>query len=719
MTSGDGQPVLAVPAAARFSVSLDRVQAPADGIQIATATFTVSDANDAPVPGVTVTVAVSGANNIIVQPLTTDSQGHTTATLASTMAEVKHLAATVVGTSLTAYADVTFASGEGSRLRFMVIPPSTQIGLALAPAVVVAVLDANGNLATQASATVSVALHDNPSAATLSGTLSATAVAGVAVFDDLAVNTVADGYTLEASAQGLDSGISENFSITPSTPLHLVFKDLGLGLTAGALFGLEVDVEDADGHVVGGAPQITLTASAGTSIAGTTQVTAHAGVASFSGLHIDSVGTVTITASASGYASAAVQVSLTVDIAARLGLVTSLLSTDTDSLAGLVQVAIEDQFGNVVTSATGAVTVAASGPGISGSLTVNAVAGIASFSDLQFATTGSFALTFSSPNITAITSGTFSVTAGLAQEVRFLNTLADGVAGLPLAPVQVAIADAHHNIVTTAQDVVTLARAGNGGLGGTLSVQAEGGVATFADLSIAASGTAALTASSGALSIATSSSFSVSAAAAGALAFLTSTTSEVTAGLLAPLQVAVNDIHGNLVGTSSAAVTLALATNPTGTQISGTLTVNAVNGVATFANVHVNAAAAGYVFAATASQMASAQTAAFTVLPAAASHLAFLSQPSTVAILVSMAPSVKVAIEDDFGNVVSSNAAIGLSFGTHPVGALLGGVVSTNAVNGVATFTRLTVSLPGVGLQLSAATSGLTSTLSATFSAHL
>jgi uncharacterized repeat protein (TIGR03806 family) len=79
------------------------------------------------------------------------------------------------------------------------------------------------------------------------------------------------------------------------------------------------------------------------------------------------------------------------------------------------------------------------------------------------------------------------------------------------------------------------------------------------------------------------------------------------------VQVAVRDAAGNTVTSSSATVTLALGANPGGATLSGTLAVAAVNGVATFSNLSLNNAGAGYTLVATSSGLTSATSAAFNV----------------------------------------------------------------------------------------------------------
>ncbi len=104
------------------------------------------------------------------------------------------------------------------------------------------------------------------------------------------------------------------------------------------------------------------------------------------------------------------------------------------------------------------------------------------------------------------------------------------------------------------------------------------------------------------------------------------------------------------------------------------------------------------------------------VTPGAADHLVFLQQPSTVAAGSVMAPPVLVVVEDANNNVVTSDSSsVTLSLATNPGSSSLGGTVMLSAVNGIATFSDLTLNRPGNGYVLQAARGGLTTVLSSTF----
>src|SRR2546427_6587562 len=155
-----------------------------------------------------------------------------------------------------------------------------------------------------------------------------------------------------------------------------------------------------------------------------------------------------------------------------------------------VTVAIQDASGKTMTNATERVTVAlGSGGTLSGTTAVNAVNGVATFSDLSIQEARTeYTLTTSSGTLTGATSASFAIAPAAPARVAFtVQPSSTGVAQ-PITPaVQVAIQDAFANTVTNATNAVTLTLAtnpGSGTLAGTKTVNAVGGIATFSALSI-------------------------------------------------------------------------------------------------------------------------------------------------------------------------------------------------------------------------------------------
>jgi subtilase family serine protease len=164
-------------------------------------------------------------------------------------------------------------------------------------------------------------------------------------------------------------------------------------VVAGTPFGLSVSVVNANGSVAtnfSGSVTVAVASDPGGSIlGGNLSVIAQNGVATFSGLSLTRAGTgYKLAVTASG-ATAAVSSAFSVTPAAatQLAVITQPpLRVVVNSPFGLA-VAVEDRFGNVVTTYAGSVTVArASGPSSStlrGTLTIVVHQGVATFSNLS------------------------------------------------------------------------------------------------------------------------------------------------------------------------------------------------------------------------------------------------------------------------------------------------------------------------------------------------
>jgi hypothetical protein len=115
------------------------------------------------------------------------------------------------------------------------------------------------------------------------------------------------------------------------------------------------------------------------------------------------------------------------------------------------------------------------------------------------------------------------------------------------------------------------------------------------------------------------------------------------------------------------------------------------------------AGSAGYYITITAS-------ATVAVSPAAADHLVFLQPPTNTAAGQTITPPVLVAVVDEFGNILTEDNSdtVTLAISTNPSGGTLSGTLTVTVVNGVATFSDLSIDLAGDGYSLEAITSGLT-----------
>jgi len=101
---------------------------------------------------------------------------------------------------------------------------------------------------------------------------------------------------------------------------------------------------------------------------------------------------------------------------------------------------------------------------------------------------------------------------------------------------------------------------------------------------------------------------------------------------------------------------------------------------------------------------------------ASPTYLGFVQQPLTAIAGVSISP-IEVSVLDASGNVVTTDdAPVFLTIFTGPAGASIGGTLLAKAVNGVATFSNITLSDPGT-YTLAANSAGLTGVVSRAFNA--
>jgi len=108
-------------------------------------------------------------------------------------------------------------AGAAAKLAFIQQPTTTTAGQTITPAITVQIQDTNGNL-TNSTASVSIAILNNPSSGTLSGTTPVSAVSGTATFSDLSIDKGGTGYTLQALSTGLTSATSSAFTINNPAP---------------------------------------------------------------------------------------------------------------------------------------------------------------------------------------------------------------------------------------------------------------------------------------------------------------------------------------------------------------------------------------------------------------------------------------------------------------------------------------------------------------------
>ena len=366
---------------------------------------------------------------------------------------------------------------------------------------------------------------------------------------------------------------------------------------------------------------------------------------------------------------------------------------------------LRDSAGNAVAQSGVVVTAAikTGGGTLGGTTTATTNAsGVATFSGLKITgTVGDRTLEFTttSPVLTAVTSNAVSISAGAASQLVITTQPVGSASGAVLGtqPV-IEIRDANGNTVTSDSltQVSVAIQSGSGGtLGGTQTVAAVNGVATFTDLTLAGSvgvNYVLRFTSTPTLTAADSANVAVTAGTAAKLAFSVQPSNTVAGSSISPaVQVTVQDAQGNTVTGSSAPITLGIDTNPASGSLSGTATVAASSGVATFSNMSINKSGTGYTLTATSAPLAGATSSTFNITAGVASQLAIMTQPVGASSGALLGTQPVIEIRDAQGNLVDDDTTQVSVAITSGGGGTLAGTQTVTAVNGVATFTNLTL----------------------------
>ena len=314
--------------------------------------------------------------------------------------------------------NVTVTPGAAHHLTFAVQPSATTSGATISPSPTVRIQDAYGNL-TPSNATVSMTLTAGPAGATLSGSTTRAAAAGVATFNNLTVNTAGVGYRLTASSGPLPPTASTPFTVSAGPAQTLVLTGLSDPTTAGIPGSVTATARDAYGNTstaYAGTVHFTTTDPAATLPADYTFVAADAGTHTFSNaVVLKTAGSRSVTATETTTPTMTGVQNVTVTAGAADHLAFGVQPSGTASGATISPsptVRIEDAYGNLTGSTANVALTLTGGPAgatLSGTTTVAAAGGLASFNDLAVDRAGvGYRLTASSTTLTATISTTFS-----------------------------------------------------------------------------------------------------------------------------------------------------------------------------------------------------------------------------------------------------------------------------------------------------------------------
>ena len=385
-------PVVLVPAA--LTVSAGNAQTAAAGTSLAQPLVAlVTTADGEPVGGVHVAWHVrAGGGFLSIPTSSTDDQGHATVVLTLGTAAganadtVEASVAEIAGSPLLFIASTV--AGPATQLVFTRAPSPAAAGAPIAPAVQVSVEDAFGNVVAASGAGIDLALGANPGGATLSGQIHNTTVNGVASFTGLTLDKPSAGYTLVASGANLPAATSVPFLIAPAGGPRLVFLAVPSTATAGAPISPAVQIvaRDSLGNTITSFTDLVTisleTSPLGATLSGTTSVAAVGGIASFSDLRLDKSGVgYTFSAAANGVASTT-SVAFGIEAGAAASIVITTGNQQSAPAGTGLPIAygvrVSDAFGNRITGAPVAWTIASGGGSVSNGQGVTDSGGLAS-----------------------------------------------------------------------------------------------------------------------------------------------------------------------------------------------------------------------------------------------------------------------------------------------------------------------------------------------------
>ena len=572
-------------------------------------------------------------------------------------------------------------------LAFTTSPSGAKAGSAFSTQPVVQTEDAFGNLSTvglAATVTVTIAPASGPTA-TLQGTTSYNigtgGTDGTIAGTGLRLDT-AGTYTLGAAATNFTTGTSGSFTVSPTTATVLAFTTSPSGATAGIAFSTQpvVQTEDAFGNffTVGLAATVTVMIARASGPTATLQGTTSYnigtggtdGTITGTGLRLDTAGTYTLRAAATGFTTGT---SGSFTVSPATATVLAFTTNPSGATAGSAfstqpVVQTEDAFGNFLTvglAATVTVMIArASGPTatLQGTTSYNigtgGTDGTITGTGLRLDTAGTYTLSAAAPSFTTGTSNSFTVSPTTATVLTFTTAAQTLTAGGVSNTMTVEEEDQFGNVTTTAETVNlsstnTITGVFKNTTGSStitsVSISAGSSTASFKYLDTLVS-TPTLTAAATGLTSATQGETVV--AATNRLVF-TTTTQTLTAGVLSStITVQEQNQLGNAI-TTAETVNLFSTNTSTGvfknTSGSTITSVSIAAGSSTASFKYIDTLAGTPTLTAAATGFTSA-TQGETVKAAAATHFS-VSAPSSV---TAGSPfSVTVTALDQFNNIAT------------------------------------------------------------------
>lgn len=611
---------------------------------------------------------------------------------------------------------VTGVYGVATKLVMNTQTPTTaRSGIALTTQPVVGMQDAYNNtmLATNTTAsgrTVTATLASG--SGTLSNATATTSSTGVATFSGLAITgltgsktfafdgTNSAGTTLTTATPSAATVLSSGNSAT-MTAESVTTQTVVAGTTATAP---SVKIVDSAGNPVSGATINFAVTAGGGSVSSATVNTNASGIATLSSWTTGTTaGTNTVTATLSGISGSPMifTATTTAGAATKLGIGTEPVGKASGTtLQTQPVIRIQDANGNtVITDQSTAVTVEiGSGLGgtLGGTVSVTAVNGVATFANLTLAGTvgTNYVLKFTaSPTLTFVNSGNVGVNVGaLSAATSTVNpgTVTMSADGVSTQTFTVTLKDAQGNTFTTTNDVVSFATNNSLGVFANATNKSPGvyeGVYTAGT----SPGTDTVTVTTNSIALSTRPVITLNpgipdTGKSQVTASLTSLTADGSSTSV--VTVRLKDSSSNNIPRGGATVVVRVASGP------GNVGSVTDNGNGTYSATYTATTTAGSsLIKATIGGVDIVDTETITLNPGPAAKLGLLQPlPTEVASGAILANEIQVAVQDAYGNTVTSNPQRTVSLGLIGTNGSLSGSSAASTSSGIAKFSAIRLS---------------------------
>ena len=201
----------------------------ANGSNAYSVIITLRDENSNPISGVKPTFGTNISGDTLSQPtVASNASGVATGSISTSIADTtpaRILNITSPSGLTQLQVAAPFVPGAAYKLAFTTQPVNSPSGPNGLSVIKVAIQDAQGNTVTTGSAAsspIGMTISANTSGATLTGTTSVVAVAGIATFSDLGISKTQTGYKLQASSGSYQPAFSNSFNVTAGVPYKIV-----------------------------------------------------------------------------------------------------------------------------------------------------------------------------------------------------------------------------------------------------------------------------------------------------------------------------------------------------------------------------------------------------------------------------------------------------------------------------------------------------------------